>query len=207
MTAGQVIFVVDDDPTLRESLCWLLQSMNLRVQTFGSASEFLSAYEPAQAGCLLLDVRMPDISGLQLQEIMAARGLRLPVIIITGHGDVTMAVRAMKAGAHDFLEKPFNDQALLERVQQCLAIDASRRREEAERERIAARAGMLTLRETEVLDGVLGGRSNKQIAADLGISIKTVEVHRARVMEKMHAATVGQLAAQCVVAGLYKANP
>jgi FixJ family two-component response regulator len=150
---------------------------------------------------------MPEISGLKLQEIMAERGLRLPVIVITGHGDVAMAVRAMKAGAQDFLEKPFNDQALLERVQQCLALDARVRKDQAERGRIAERAGTLTARESEVLDGVLGGRSNKQIAADLGISIKTVEVHRARVMEKMHAATVGQLAAQCVAAGVYRGKP
>lgn len=207
MTAESTVFVVDDDPTLRESLCFLLQSMKMRVRAFASAREFLDACDPAQPGCLLLDVRMPEISGLQLQEMMAARGLRLPVIVITGHGDVAMAVRAMKQGAHDFLEKPFNDQALLERVQQCLVLDAQRRGEAAERERIAARAGTLTARESEVLDGVLGGRANKQIAADLGISIKTVEVHRARVMEKMHAATVGQLAAHCAAAGLYRAKP
>jgi FixJ family two-component response regulator len=207
MTAAPTVFIVDDDSTLRESLSWLLQSMRMPVRAFGSAREFLSTCDASQAGCVLLDVRMPEISGLQLQQMMGARGMRLPVIFITGHGDVAMAVRAMKAGACDFLEKPFNDQLLLERVQQCIALDADLRRKAAEHQRIAERAGSLTHRESEVLDGVLAGRSNKQIAADLGISVKTVEVHRAHVMEKMQAATVGQLAAQCVLAGLYRAKP
>lgn len=201
------VFVVDDDETLRDSLCWLLQSMRMPVRAFGSAHDFLSVCDRSQPGCLLLDVRMPEISGLQLQEMMATRGMRQPIIFITGHGDVAMAVRAMKHGACDFLEKPFNDQALLERVQECMTLDADMRRKAAEHERIAERAGSLTHRESEVLDGVLAGRSNKQIAADLGISVKTVEVHRARVMEKMHAANVGQLAAQCVLAGVYRAKP
>jgi FixJ family two-component response regulator len=201
------VFIVDDDERLRDSLCWLLQSMRMPVRAFGSAREFLAACDSSQPGCLLLDVRMPEISGLQLQEMMAARGMRQPIIFITGHGDVAMAVRAMKQGASDFLEKPFNDQVLLERVQRCIGLDADTRRKAAEHEAIAERAGSLTHRESEVLDGVLGGCSNKQIAADLGISVKTVEVHRARVMEKMHAANVGQLAAQCVLAGLYRVKP
>lgn len=201
------VFIVDDDETLRESLCWLLQSMRMPVRAFGSAHDFLSTCDGSQPGCLLLDVRMPEISGLQLQEMMAARGMRQPIIFISGHGDVAMAVRAMKQGASDFLEKPFNDQVLLERVQQCIRIDADTRRQAAAHEAIAERAESLTPRESEVLDGVLAGGSNKQIAADLGISVKTVEVHRARVMEKMHAANVGQLAAQCVLAGLYRAKP
>jgi FixJ family two-component response regulator len=207
MTAAPTVFIVDDDSTLRESLSWLLQSMRMPVRAFASAREFLSACDASQAGCVLIDVRMPDISGLQLQEMMRARGMRLPVIFITGHGDVPMAVRAMKAGACDFLEKPFNDQMLLELVQQCIAVDADRRRKAAECEWIAERAGSLTHRESEVLDGVVAGRSNKQIANDLGISVKTVEVHRAHVMEKMEAATAGQLAARCVLAGLYKVKP
>jgi FixJ family two-component response regulator len=207
MTVQPTVFVVDDDETLRDSLCWLLQSMKMSVRAFASARDFLSACDASQPGCLLLDVRMPEISGLQLQQMMAARGIRLPVIFITGHGDVAMAVRAMKQGASDFLQKPFNDQVLLERVQQCIELDTEMRRKAAEHDRIAGRAGSLTQRESEVLDGVLAGRSNKQIAADLGISVKTVEVHRARMMEKMQAATVGQLAAQCVVAGLYRAKP
>jgi FixJ family two-component response regulator len=204
---NSTVFIVDDDPTLRDSLCWLLQSMRMPVRAFESAREFLSACDASQPGCVLLDVRMPDVGGLQLQEMMVTRGIRLPVIFITGHGDVSIAVRAMRAGASDFLEKPFNDQVLLERVQQCIALDADRRRNAAEHERIAERAATLTHRESEVLDGVLAGRLNKQIAADLGISVKTVEVHRARVMEKMEASTVGQLAAQCALAGLCKAKP
>jgi FixJ family two-component response regulator len=198
MTTEPVVFVVDDDATLRESLCWLLQSMNLRAQAFASAAEFLSAYEPTQPGCLLLDVRMPGMSGLQLQDIMAERGLQLPVIIVTGHGDVAMAVRAMKAGARDFVEKPFNDQALLERVQEALEVDAAARRVAAERRAIAERVGTLTHREHQVLQAIVSGHANKQIAASLGISVKTVEIHRGRVMQKMRVRSVAELTALCL---------
>lgn len=207
MSDGQTIFVVDDDETVRGSLHWLLESLRLKVQTYASAQDFLSAYDPVQPGCLVLDVRMPDISGLQLQEILAQRQIRIPVILITGHGDISMAVRAMKAGAFDFIEKPFNDQVLLERIQQGLAIDARFRYEAAEREKNIERLGSLTPRESEVLDGVVGGKSNKLIAAELGISIKTVEVHRARVMEKMAVSSVAELTALCITSNLHKGKP
>jgi FixJ family two-component response regulator len=207
MTSGPVIHVIDDDETVRHSLRWLLESLKHDVQTYPSAHEFLSAYDPVQPGCLVLDVRMPDISGLQLQEILAQRQIRIPIILITGHGDISMAVRAMKAGAFDFIEKPFNDQTLLERVQQGLATDARQRREAAQREKISERLGSLTPREVEVLDGVVSGKSNKLIAAELGISIKTVEVHRAHVMDKMSVTSVAELTALCVTAGLYKGKP
>jgi len=204
MSGEPTVFVVDDDQTVRGSLCWLLESLRLKVQTYASAQDFLSAYDPVQPGCLLLDVRMPDISGLQLQEILEQRKVRIPVILITGHGDIAMAVRAMKAGAFDFIEKPFKDQVLLERVQQCLAIDTRQRREDAERKKIIGRLDSLTPREIDVLDGVVSGKSNKTIAADLDISVKTVEVHRARVMEKMAVNSVAELTSLCISAGRHQ---
>ncbi len=207
MNDEQTIFVVDDDETMRGSLRWLLESLRLRVQTYASAQDFLSIYDPAQPGCLVLDVRMPEISGLELQKILAKRQICIPIILITGHGDISMAVRGMKAGAFDFIEKPFNDQVLLERVQQCLALDSQQRCEVAEREKIIKRLGSLTPREAEVLDGVINGKSNKVIAAELGISVKTVEVHRARVMEKMAAKSVAELTALCIASGHIRENP
>ena len=207
MTGHPTVFVVDDDQTVRRSLQWLLESMKLRVQTHASAKDFLSAYDPTQPGCLVLDVRMPDISGLQLQEILVKRKVRLPVILITGHGDISMAVHAMKAGAFDFIEKPFKDQVLLERVQQCLALDGRQRHEAAAQEKIIERLNSLTSRETEVLEGVIGGKANKQIAADLDISVKTVEVHRARLMEKMDVSSVAELTTLCVASDFRKGKP
>ena len=207
MSDGQTIFVVDDDETLRHSLRWLLESLRHNVQTYASAREFLSVYDPVQPGCLVLDVRMPDISGLQLQEILEKRQIRLPVILITGHGDISMAVRAMKAGAFDFVEKPFNDQVLLERVQQGLALDTRQRCEAMVREKTIERLSSLTPREGEVLEGVVSGKSNKLIAAELEISIKTVEVHRARVMQKMAVNSVAELTSLCIASGHHKGKP
>lgn len=189
------IFVVDDDARVRDSLRWLLESVSLPVETFGSAADFLHACGAHCRGCLILDIRMPDISGLQLQDIMIERGCRLPVIMLTGHGDVRTAVRAMQKGAADFFEKPFNGQELLDRIQSVLAADAHRWQEESASAAIQKRIDSLTPREREVLDWVVSGASNKQIAAELGISIKTVEVHRARVMEKMAVRSVAELTA------------
>jgi FixJ family two-component response regulator len=207
MRNEQTVFVVDDDETMRGSLRWLLESLKLNVQTYASAQDFLSVYDPVQPGCLVLDVRMPDISGLQLHEILRQRQIRIPVILITGHGDISMAVHAMKAGAFDFIEKPFNDQALLERIQLGLAMDTRQRREAAEREKVIERLGSLTPREVEVLEGVISGKSNKQIASELNISTKTVEVHRARVMEKMVADSVAELTSLCLASGLREGKP
>lgn len=204
MTDEPTVFVVDDDQTVRDSLRWLLESLRLSVRTYASAQDFLLAYDPVQPGCVLLDVRMPDISGLQLQEILAARKIRLPVILITGHGDIATAVRAMKAGAFDFIEKPFDDQVLLERVRQGLALDSRQRREAAAREKIIERLNSLTPREAEILDSVVSGKPNKLIAAELGISTKTVEVHRARVMEKIAVNSVAELTTLCIASGLRK---
>lgn len=207
MSGEPVVHVVDDDETVRRSLQWLLESLKLNVQTHASALDFLNGYDPGQPGCLVLDVRMPDVSGLQLQEILAMRNVRLPIVVITGHGDISMAVRAMKAGAFDFIEKPFKDQVLLERVQQCLAMDVRQRREFAERAKLIGRLDSLTPREAEVLEGVIGGKANKEIAADLDISVKTVEVHRARVMEKMAVNSVAELTSLCINAGLHQGKP
>ncbi|MGA7801225.1 MAG: response regulator transcription factor [Gammaproteobacteria bacterium] len=207
MTGGPTVFVVDDDQTVRGSLQWLLESMKLTVRTFGAAQDFLQTYDTDQPGCVVVDVRMPDISGLQLQEILAQQGIGLPVILITGHGDIATAVRAMKAGAYDFFEKPFNDQLLLERIQQALAADIRLRRDMARQDENAECFNSLTPRETEVLDRVVRGTPNKLIAAELGISIKTVEVHRARVMRKLAVTSVAELTALCVATGACKGKP
>ncbi|HPD28924.1 MAG TPA: response regulator transcription factor [Phycisphaerae bacterium] len=193
MPSDSIVFVVDDDAAVLDSLRFLIESVGLRVRTFSSADEFLAAYTPDQPGCLVLDIRMPGMSGLELQEQLAKRGYTLPVIIITAHGDVPSAVRAMHAGAVDFMSKPFNDQSLLDRVHQALAKDARTRRDEAVRAAIAAKVALLTPREREVMDLVVSGMSNKGIAAQLQLSAKTVETHRARVMEKMEAGSVAEL--------------
>lgn len=178
------VFVVDDDQAVCESLAWLLESQGLAVETCTSAEAFLETYRD-RPGCLVLDIRMRGLSGLELQERLAAAGQSIPVIILTGHGDVPMAVRALKAGAVDFLEKPVPDQVLLERIHQALERDRQTwdmRREQAD---LAARLRSLTRREREVLTHVVGGKANKQIALQLGIAEKTVEAHRKHVMRKM----------------------
>jgi len=187
------VFVVDDDQAMRSSLQWLIESVGLAVESFASADDFLNSYYPGRAGCLLLDVRMPGMSGLELQEYLNAHQIKIPVIIITGHGDVHMAVRAMKRGAVDFIEKPFNDEILLDAIRNALSLDERRRGYQAERAELAARLAHLTPREHEVMDMVTDGRSNKEIANALGVSAKTVEAHRARVMEKMQAGSLAEL--------------
>lgn len=192
-TPEQIIYLVDDDEALRDSLVWLLESQGFKVAAFASAEDFLKAWRPEFNGCLLLDVRMPGISGLELHERLKALYCTLPIIFITGHGDVPMAVAALKKGAVDFIEKPFNDTELLRLVSQCLAKEEegrARRRQDAE---VSRRLDQLTQREREVLDLIIIGKLNKQIADVLGISIKTVEVHRARVMEKMGAQSLAEL--------------
>lgn len=187
------VFIVDDDEVVARSLRWLIESVQLRVETFPSAQAFLDGCDPSRAGCLVLDVRMPGMSGLDLQQHLAARRIYLPIIFITGHGDVQMAVRAVKSGAFDFVEKPFNDQDLLDRIQKAIASDAERGAKEAQRAMLRGRFNSLTGREREVMDLVVEGLSNKAIANMLGLSAKTVEVHRARVMEKMHARSISDL--------------
>jgi two-component system response regulator FixJ len=187
------VFIVDDDAPVRDGLKLLLRSVGHRVETYGSAQEFLDAYADDRPGCLVLDVRMPGMSGLDLQERLNERRAILPIIFITGHGDVPMAVEALQAGALDFLQKPFRDQELLDRIASALDKDAANRRELLELKQVAARFAELTPRERSVMDLVVQGKSNKVIAGDLDISQRTVEIHRARVMEKTQAGSLAHL--------------
>jgi FixJ family two-component response regulator len=191
--AAPTIFVVDDDYGVRSSIRVLMKSIGLPAAPYGSAKEFLAAYQPSQPGCLILDIRMPGMSGLELQEELNSRGAVLPVIFITGHGDIPMAVDAMRQGAFDFLQKPFRDQDLIDRVQQALARDQETREALKEHEGIRARIATLTPREHDVLGLLTQGNANKSMAQDLGLSQRTVEIHRAHVMEKMGARSVAQL--------------
>ncbi|CAK0773051.1 Transcriptional regulatory protein FixJ [Gammaproteobacteria bacterium] len=193
MSQQPTVFVVDDDPAVRDSLRLLLESVGLVAETFSSAHQFLDATEPEQSGCVLLDIRMPGMSGLELQRRLVARGITLPVIIITGHGDVTTAVQAMKTGAVDFLEKPFNDQVLLDRIHDAINRDTQARRARAEQDEVGRHLATLSPREVEVLDLIIAGKANKVIALDLGISEKTVEAHRARTMDKMQVRSTADL--------------
>src|SRR5439155_4180867 len=191
--AESTVFVVDDDADLRESLGWLFQSAGLRVKSYSTAQEFLTDYKPEEPGCLLLDVRMPGLSGLDLQEELRRRGVPPPIIMMTGHARVPMAVRALKGGAIDFIQKPFSDQSLLERIRQAIDLDRRTRQVRTEAAKFAALLTHLTPREREVMGLVIAGKPNKIIAADLGISSKTVEIHRGRVMEKMQVESVAEL--------------
>ena len=194
------VFVVDDDPAVLRGLRLLMKSVKLNVETYLSAQEFLDDYDPAQPGCLLLDLRMPGISGLELQEIIRTRNIPIPIIIITGYGEVSAAVQAMQKGAVDFLEKPFNDQVLVDQIQKAIAEDAQIRQQRAEQEAVLARLALLTAREREVMDLVIAGKLNKVIAHQLGISPKTVEFHRSHIMKKMKAASVAELVALVISA-------
>jgi FixJ family two-component response regulator len=184
---------VDDDEAVRSSTKLLLKSVGLPAVTFSSAQEFLDNYDPLQPGCVVLDVRMPLMSGLELQQLLNMRGAIIPVIFITGHGDIPMAVEAMQHGAFDFLQKPFRDQDLLDRVQKALEKDRVNRVQLREKTRIQERRESLTPREREILELMTRGKPNKVMAADLGVSQRTVEIHRARVMEKMGASSLAQL--------------
>ena len=190
---ASTVFVVDDDEGVRNSLRFLLRSVGLQTQTVASATEFLDTYKPSQAGCLVLDVRMPGMSGLELQQQLNLRGAVIPVIFITGHGDIPMAVEAMQQGAFDFLQKPFRDQDLIERIQRALERDARARAALDQHAKIRERLDSLTPREREVLALMTRGKPNKIMAAELGVSQRTVEIHRARVMEKSGAASLAQL--------------
>jgi two-component system response regulator FixJ len=187
------VFIVDDDDGVRKSLAFLLQAAGLTVEVFASARNFLERYDPYAGGCVVLDVRMPEMTGLELQEYLNVHGAIIPVIFITGHADVAMAVEAMRHGAYDFLQKPFLDQDLLERVRRALEDDHSNRLRLQQHDAIRERLVSLTPREREILDLVTSGKPNKVMAAQLGVSQRTVEIHRARVMEKMGAASLAQL--------------
>lgn len=193
MSEQQTVFVVDDDQAIRESLQWLLKSVGYLVRCYGSAKDFLAGYNGTVPSCLVLDVRMPGMNGLELQNHLLEHQRCLPIIIVTGHGDVSMAVRAMKAGAIDFLQKPYNDQALLDRIQQALEICRLRCRAHHELVYIRQNFRNLTPREREVATLVVAGKANKIIAIELGLSPKTIEVHRANVMKKMQAKSLSEL--------------
>lgn len=192
-TEAATVFIVDDDPAVRKSLRWLIESVGLRVRTFASGSEFLDEYDPQQPGCLVLDVRMPGMSGLDLQERLREHGRHVPIIVMTAFGDVPMAVRAMKFGAVHFFEKPVKDQELLDHIQSAIGEDLKRREREKQFQAIRDRYEKLTKRECEVLAQVVGGFSSKEIGSKLGVSFKTVEAHRAKIMKKMEADSVPHL--------------
>jgi FixJ family two-component response regulator len=192
-TSPAVVFVVDDDPSMRRSLEALLRSVGLDVRLFSSAQEFVQAKRPDAPGCLVLDVRLPGMSGLAFQEELAKTGVTLPVIFLTGHADVPMTVRAMKAGAVEFLTKPFDDQELLDAIDAAIERDRARHRDAASLATLTARYRQLTERERQVMKFVVAGRVNKQIAAELGLSLVTVKVHRGQVMRKMLAKSVAEL--------------
>jgi FixJ family two-component response regulator len=187
------VFIVDDDSAVRDSLCLLLKSVKIASQPFASGDEFLDAYDPEWKGCVLLDIRMPRISGMEVQKRLLEKNCTLPVIFITGHGDIPMAVEAMHLGAHDFVQKPFHDEELLDRIQQALMSQRQQQDELSLKRSIKENYDQLTPREREVMSDVVRGHANKVIAIDLGLSQRTVEIHRARVMEKMHARSLAEL--------------
>jgi FixJ family two-component response regulator len=193
MDKQETVFVVDDDEGIREGLGLLLDTVGQPYELYSSAIEFLEAYDPSKGGCLVLDIRMPRMSGLDLQEKLNEQGSLLPIIFITGHGDIQMAVEAMRRGALDFIRKPFREQDLLDRINEAMDFDAGKRKNMAERQQLLDKVATLSEREREVFHRVADGEMNKVIAMDLGISARTVEVHRSRVMTKLGVRTLAQL--------------
>ena len=189
----QTVFIIDDDAAVRDSIQELVESVGLRAQSYASGQAFLDSFQPERSGCLVVDVRMAGMSGLLLQEKLGELGAGIPIIIITGHGDVPMAVHALQAGAVDFIEKPYRDQLLLDSINQALAADAAARRLSAETDEHDQHLGALTKREREVLDKLLEGGSSKRIARDLGISPRTVEAHRQNLLHKLKVGSVKEL--------------
>lgn len=201
------VFIIDDDPDVRASLRLLVRTLGHEVRTYASAQAFLQQYRPQQPGCLVLDVRMPAMTGLQLQTELRRRGFEIPIVFISGHADVPMAVRAVQAGAVDFLEKPFTDEALAACIDRALARDARERRGAGARHVAAARLARLTERETEVMHLLLEGLPNKLVARRLGLSVRTVELHRARVLAKLEVDNAQQLTGLLLGTGLVRPPP
>jgi two-component system response regulator DctR len=195
-----IVHIVDDDEAIRDALAWLFQSRKVEAREYDSAESFLAAWTAQSMGCILLDIRMDGMSGLELFDRLRELGNTAPVIFLTGHGDVPVAVDALKKGAHDFIEKPFNDNELVDRVIAALAADGERRRRDADRKSLAGRLAGLSTREREVMELVLAGKLNKQIADELGIAIRTVEVHRANLFDKMGVRSAVELAQAVAVA-------
>lgn len=196
------VHVIDDDDASRESLAFLLQTANIAVQTYASGVAFLDQIDAGAAGCIITDVRMPGLSGIDLLRRLKEMKIDAPVIVITGHGDVPLAVEAMKSGAADFLEKPFDDEALLASVRLALRQRGADHKRSAERAEIESRLVALSHRERDVLTGLIAGRANKQIAYDLGISPRTVEIYRANLMNKMQAGSLSELVRMALIAGI-----
>jgi two-component system response regulator FixJ len=198
---NQTVFIVDDDAAIRDALSQLLGTANLQVESYPDGLAFLAAYQAERSGCLLLDMAMPEMTGMELQAALRARGLRIPVVFLTGHGDIPMAVRSLQAGAIDFLEKPVDETLLLERVHRALRLDEEWRQENKRGQAILQRHARLSAREREVMTLAVSGLTSKEIAQKLGISPRTIEVHRTHVMHKMGAANLAELvhmAAYCV---------
>jgi FixJ family two-component response regulator len=193
MPPDPTVWVVDDDAAMRNSLKWLIESIGLAVRVYESAEDFLRAYDPAVPGCIVSDVRMPGMSGIELQAELARRGGGVPMIFLTAHGEIPMAVRAIQSGAFDFIEKPFSNHGLLERIQRAVAREKQSRLTLERRKDVLDRLERLSTREREVLDQIVQGKANKEIASQLNVSIKTVEFHRAHVMQKMGADSVAGL--------------
>ncbi len=193
MDENQTVFIVDDDEGIREGLALLLETVDQPCELYSSAVEFLDAYEPDKSGCLVLDIRMPRMTGLDLQARLNERQSKLPIIFITGHGDIPMAVEAMRRGAIDFIRKPFREQDLLDRINEALQYDAEKREQHSSRDALSGKLAALTERERQVFHRVADGEMNKVIGFDLGISQRTVEVHRSQVMKKLGVRTLAQL--------------
>lgn len=206
-TTEPTVFVVDDDDAVRNALHILIESMGIQVATFASVQDFLDSYDPARSGCLVLDVRLPRLSGLELQEHLRREGIQIPVIFISGHGNVAMAVRTMKAGAVDFLEKPFDDQILLESIQRAIEQDRQARAEGQWHDQIRKRLDQLSRREEEVLHLLIRGMSNKLIAHEMNLSTKTVETHRAHIMRKLGVNSMAGLMWIALASGEYQDVP
>ena len=202
MSAESTVFIVDDDEAVRESLCALVEAEGYAGKDFDSARAFLDGFDPSQAGCLVVDVRMPDMDGLALQAELAKREVDIPVIVVTGHGDVPLAVQAMKAGAVDFIEKPYNDGQILETIGRALEMARDRQSQNSSAQEAKERVASLTPREAQVLELLVAGRANKVIAYELGISPRTIEIHRAHVMEKMQARSLSDLVRMALEAGV-----
>jgi two-component system response regulator FixJ len=197
-----LVYIIDDDDALRESLAFLLRSALFEVRAFASATAFLDALPDTAGSCVITDVRMPGVSGMDLLRRLKEMKVTVPVIVITGHGDVPLAVEAMKVGAADFLEKPFDDELLLTSVRSALSQQHGESRRQAERAGTEAKLAALSKRERDVLDGLVGGRANKQIAFDLGISPRTVEIYRANLMNKMQAGSLSDLVRMALIVGI-----
>jgi two-component system, LuxR family, response regulator FixJ len=193
MNSEPTVFVVDDDAAVRDSLSWMIEAAGLNVQAYACAEEFLASYDPVRPGCLVLDMRMPGMSGIALQKQLASRNVDIAIIFITAHASVPIAVHAMRAGAVDFLTKPFSEDALLDRITQCIEDARRRQASNVAQADLAARFALLTPREREILHDVVAGKPNKVIAAERGISQKTVEAHRARMMQKLRARSLADL--------------